>query len=288
MDRGSGSARCARLGICLARILLPPISSTRIAILPDRTVARPELRLPTPLPPQAETQGRLSQTIVVAYGLPSFAGAAMAIPIAVHLSIFYADVILVPLGLIAAGKAVARAFDAVTDPLMGWISDRTRTRWGRRRPWVAIGAPLASVAFYLLFVPPESLNVVESGAWFLVTYVLYYLFHTVYSIAHYGLGPELTLDYKDRVTLFGWERGFTVLGTLCAAALPGILQNYYPPREAMAIFSAIFGGLLTVLYVHLVWRVRERPDFAMRPANPLVPGVRRITPRGQQQQRDQQ
>ena len=60
----------------------------------------------------------------------------MAIPIVMHLPIFYSDEVLVPLGFIALVKALARAFDALTDPLMGWITDHTRTRWGRRRPVV--------------------------------------------------------------------------------------------------------------------------------------------------------
>ena len=76
----------------------------------------------------------------LSYGAPSFAGAAMAIPIGIHLTIFYSDVILVPLGFIALVKAVARALDAITDPVMGWLSDRTHSRWGRRRPWIITNA----------------------------------------------------------------------------------------------------------------------------------------------------
>ena len=82
---------------------------------------------------------RLTLGTKLAFGAPNFAGAAMAIPLAIHLTIFYSDEILVPLGFIALVKALARALDAVTDPMMGWISDRTRSPWGRRRPWIAVG-----------------------------------------------------------------------------------------------------------------------------------------------------
>ncbi len=159
---------------------------------------------------KAHSELPLPLMIKVAYGAPSFAGAAMAIPIGIHLTIFYSDTILIPLGVIALVKALARALDAITDPLMGWISDRTRTRWGRRRPWIAIGAPLTSLAFYLMFTPPDELSGLDAAAWFAVTYTLYYLFHTVYIIPHYGLGPELTLDYHERSTLFGIREGFVV------------------------------------------------------------------------------
>lgn len=213
----------------------------------------------------------------VSYGAPSFAGAAMAIPIGIHLTIFYSDTVLVPLGFIALVKAIARALDAVTDPIMGWISDRTKSPWGRRRPWIAIGAPLASLSFYLMFTPPDQLSGVEAAAWFAGTYTLYYLFHTVYIIPHNGLGPEMTLNYHERSTLFGYREGFVVVGTLVAATLPPILiGSLGGEREAYTAFAVIFGSLLTLLYFNLVWRVRERPEFMRRKSNPLIPGVRRV------------
>ncbi len=228
-------------------------------------------------PSGPEQEAPLPLLLKLSYGAPSFAGAAMAIPIGIHLTIFYSDTILVPLGLIALVKALARALDAVTDPLVGWLSDRTKSRWGRRRPWMAVGAPLCAIAFYLMFTPPEQLRGIDAAAWFAVTYTLYYLFHTVYVIPHYGLGPELTLDYHERTTLFGIREVFAVSGTLVAAVMPPILISALGgEREAYTGFSVIFGCLLALLYFNLVWRVRERPEFMARPSNPLIPGVRRV------------
>ena len=172
---------------------------------------------------------RLPLRVKLAYGAPSFAGAGMAIPIVIHLTIFYSDTILVPLGFIALVKAVARAFDALTDPLMAWITDRTRTRWGRRRPWMIVGPPLAALAFIALFAVPDALTPTGATIWFAVAYTSYYLFHTVYEIPHGGLGPELTLDYNERTSLFGWRVPFLVGGTLVAAILPPALIGYFGP-----------------------------------------------------------
>jgi len=219
----------------------------------------------------------LPLSIKLSYGAPSFAGAAMAIPIGIHLTIFYSDTILVPLGFIALVKAMARALDAVTDPMMGWLSDRTNTRWGRRRPWMAVGAPLCAIAFYFMFTPPADVTGVDAATWFAVTYVMYYLFHTVYIIPHYGLGPELTLNYNDRSVLFGIREGFVVAGTLVAAVMPPVLiSRMGGDREGYTAFAIIFGSLLVVLYLNLVVRVRERPSFMKRESNPLIPGVRRV------------
>ena len=220
---------------------------------------------------------RLPLRVKLAYGAPSFAGAGMAIPIVIHLTIFYSDTILVPLGFIALVKAVARAFDALTDPLMGWITDRTRTRWGRRRPWMIVGPPLAALAFIALFAVPDALTPTGATIWFAVAYTSYYLFHTVYEIPHGGLGPELTLDYNERTSLFGWRVPFLVGGTLVAAILPPALIGYFgDARSGYVTFAVIFGVLLVLLYINLVVNVQERPDFANRAPNPLVPGVRRV------------
>lgn len=220
---------------------------------------------------------KLPLRVKLSYGAPSFAGAGMAIPIAIHLTIFYSDTILVPLGLIALIKAVARALDALTDPFMGWLTDSTRSRWGRRRPWILFGAPAAALSFYLMFTPPEGIIGANATAWFASTYICYYLFHTVYIIPHNGLGPELTLDYNERSTLFGIREAFVVLGTLVAAVAPPIfIQALGGSREGYSGFAALLGVLLVGLYVNLVMQVRERPDFAAREPNPLVPGLRRV------------
>jgi GPH family glycoside/pentoside/hexuronide:cation symporter len=209
---------------------------------------------------------RLPLRVRLSYGAPSFAGAGMAIPIAIHLTIFYSDTILVPLGVIALVKAFARALDALTDPIMGWMTDSTHSRWGRRRPWILLGAPTAAVAFYLMFTPPESLTGANATAWFAATYISYYLFHTVYIIPHNGLGPELTLDYNERSTLFGIREGFVVLGTLVAAVAPPIfIQALGGARAGYAGFAALLGTLLVLLYVNLVVQVKERPISIMFP-----------------------
>lgn len=238
----------------------------------DTTTSRDD----EPMSEQAPAE-KLSLRVKLSYGAPSFAGAGMAIPIAIHLTIFYSDTILVPLGLIALVKAVARALDALTDPFMGWLTDSTRSRWGRRRPWIMFGAPAAALSFYLMFTPPATFVGANATAWFAATYICYYLFHTVYIIPHNGLGPELTLDYNERSTLFGIREAFVVLGTLVAAVAPPIfIQAMGGAREGYSGFAALLGVLLVALYANLVIQVRERPDFVAREPNPLVPGLRRV------------
>lgn len=236
----------------------------------DVTAAAP----PQPEPP---TDERVPLGIKLAYGLPNFAGAAMLVPILIHMPKFYADVVVVPLGYLAIAIAVARALDALSDPLFGWMSDRTRTRWGRRRPYIAVGAPLCAMAFYALFTPPEALQRTQAALWFGVTFILYSVFHTLYALPHYALGPELTLDYHERSRLFGVREAFTILGTIVASVAPGVLIDGFgmDERRAFSSIGAVMAICLVVLYGLLVVVVRERPDFVTRESNPFVPGVRR-------------
>lgn len=216
-------------------------------------------------------------SVLLLYGVPSFAGAAMLVPIYIHLPKFYSDVVGVPLGFLAIGIAAARALDALSDPLVGWLSDRTRTRIGRRRPWIAAGAPLCAIAFYALFAPPEAMPLAAASSWFATSFVLYFVFHTVYALPHYALGPELTLDYHERSRLFGYREGFAILGTVIAAAAPGTLMSAVgmSEREAFRDLGLVFALLLAFSSLLLAVRVRERPEFASRTSNPFVPGVRR-------------
>ncbi|MBS1107266.1 MAG: transporter, partial [Deltaproteobacteria bacterium] len=141
--------------------------------------------------PSPSPRERLPRSLLFLYGAPSFAGAAMLVPIYIHLPKFYSDVVGVSLGYLAIAIAAARALDALSDPLVGWLSDRSRSRFGRRQPFIALGAPICALAFYALFAPPPTMDVRAAHTWFALSFVTYFVFHTLYGLPHYALGPEL-------------------------------------------------------------------------------------------------
>jgi GPH family glycoside/pentoside/hexuronide:cation symporter len=112
--------------------------------------------------------------------------------------------------------------------------------------------------------------------WFGACFLFYFLFDTVCGIPHNALGPELTLDYNERSSLYGWRGGFMMFGLLLAALAPNYLKEWTgDARSAFATIAAICGAVIAITFGLLVMRLRERPGFATSKANPLVPGVRR-------------
>lgn len=108
---------------------------------------------------------------------------------------------------------IPRIADAVTDPLMGSISDNTRTRWGRRRPYIVIGAILSAVLLPLLWMPPFAS---ENGMfiYLLVMASIYSLTYTLFVVPYTALGYELTDDYDERTRVLAWRMYIGLLGSL--------------------------------------------------------------------------
>ncbi|MBU4317403.1 MAG: MFS transporter [Proteobacteria bacterium] len=219
-----------------------------------------------------------TKTVKLSYAFPYLAVAAIAAPMTIELKIFYTDTVLVPAGLLALATAIARAFDAITDPVMGWISDRTRTRWGRRKPYILPGALGSALFLWLMFAPPESLDPHRGGAiWAGATFCLYYLFHTIWNVPYAALGLELTPDYDDRTSVFGWRAIAGGLGVVLSfLALYYIkLNNVFPDeREMLSVFVGTLCILMIIFFIIPVFKIKENQDFSTRRNVPLIPGIR--------------
>ncbi len=207
--------------------------------------------------------------------MPAFALAMVGIPVYVYLPKFYTDVIGVDIATAGVILFSVRLFDAVTDPIMGMLSDRTRTAFGRRRPYIIGGSILIAVALMFLFNPMD-LTPVWNTIWFGAWIYALFLFWTLVAVPYEALGPEITLDYNDRTALFAWRDGFLIAGTLMAAASPALVQALFqldesPMGERSKFFwiSVIYAPLVVVLCLWCVWRVRERPTTNVH-ANPLI------------------
>ena len=147
------------------------------------------------------------------YGLPAFALAVVGIPVYVHIPKFYTDVVGINIAWVGSILMLARLFDAFSDPLMGVVSDRTRTRMGRRRPFILWGSICLATTIFLLFVPPH-LKGMPALIWFAGSIFGLFFFWTVVTVPYEALGPALTKDYTERTSLFAVRDGLLIAGRL--------------------------------------------------------------------------
>ena len=113
---------------------------------------------------------RLSTWRLVGFSSPFIPLFGALMPVTAFLPTLYADDLGLGLGIVGTVFMLTRFWDVFSDPVFGSICDNTRTRWGRRRPWVVIGAPLLMYSTYMLFVPPETVSVGYLTIWLLVFY----------------------------------------------------------------------------------------------------------------------
>jgi GPH family glycoside/pentoside/hexuronide:cation symporter len=158
----------------------------------------------------------------LAYSAPALALAVVGIPVYVYIPKFYTDVVGINIAVLGTLLFSVRIFDAVTDPAIGFLSDRTRTRFGRRRPYIAIGSLFVVLSMYLLFNPPQASAYFETW-WFGICIYALFLFWTAVTVPYESLGPEITFDYHERTSLFGMRDGFLIAGTLMAASSPALV-----------------------------------------------------------------
>ncbi len=210
---------------------------------------------------------KLSGRVKWIYGSGDFGFALTNTILSVYLALFLTDVVGVKPSVAALAFFLGSTWDYINDPVVGYISDRTRTRWGRRRPFLLFGALPMAAAFALLWWRPPFDSVLALGIYYSLAFALFDTAATFVYMPFYALTPELTDDYDERTALTSRRMVFSILGTLVAFTVPLAIVDGFHPEHAQRVF--VMGatlGLISALPLFLVfWGTRERPEFMAKP-----------------------
>ena len=210
---------------------------------------------------------RLPISKILLFSAPSTGQGFMFLFTGMYLLKFSTDVLGIAPGVMGLLFFLSRVWDAVSDPLAGYLSDRTRSRWGRRRPWLAAGAIPVGLVFYAMWAPPiERLAGGWLSLWMGAAIILFYTGMTVFNMPYDSLGAELTDNYEDRNRIFGIRRAFFGIGSVFVFGAIAWLSQSADPREDARLFAAVGAVVTTSCMLFTAWRIRERPEFQGRGA----------------------
>ena len=210
---------------------------------------------------------------LLAYALVEFpvGGAMNAMSLFLGFHYHSLGVDLAQIGLI---MMAARLLDVLIDPTVGLMSDRTRTTWGRRKVWVAAGAPIFVLACWMLFKPPEDVSALYFAGWL----VLMWLGFSMINIPYYAWGAELSPDYHERTRITTWRTIAGTLGSFTFLLIPAVRQQIFGVGgSAGEVLTTIAVVALIAVPAFVAIAAANVPDHGMSATTnplPLLRGIR--------------
>jgi len=206
---------------------------------------------------------KLSRLTKMIYGSGDIGFSMTTTIVSAYFLIFLTDVVGIRPAIAGIAILIGRTWDYINDPLIGHISDRTRSRWGRRRPFLLFGALPFALAFMLMWIKPPWENWMALTAYYAFAYVLFDTAATFVYMPYYALTPELTENYDERTSLTSYRMFFSIFGSLLAFTVPiKIIGSISPENAGRFFWMAIFFGLISAIPLLLVFAfTREKKEF---------------------------
>jgi len=210
--------------------------------------------------------GRLSVGTKLGFGAADLGGNLFFTAMGFWSLNYLTDTVAVPAAAAGIAVMVGKLWDAVTDPMMGFVSDRTRSRWGRRRPYLLFGSVPLFLAMWFFFTNPGISDPFMVAVWAAFALCLLNTAYTIVNIPYSSLTPELTSDYHERSSLNGYRFGFAVVGTILGAvAVLPIADAFGGDRsKGFSAVGAVLGFVMMASALVTFASVRE-PDHSKEP-----------------------
>ena len=169
---------------------------------------------------------------------------------------------LIPIGLLGILLGLGRFIEAFDDPLIGYLSDRTKSPWGRRFPYIFIGAPLLALSFFLLWLAPDQSPTITNVIYFFLMLQFFFLTYTITSAPYEGILPEIAKTSQDRVSTSAWRVLFGVIGAGLGLVGSGILIQSF----GFATMGAVLGTIGFIAFWVTIFGIRKRLISSARTA----------------------
>jgi GPH family glycoside/pentoside/hexuronide:cation symporter len=214
-----------------------------------------------------QTQLSMSQPIAprnspIAYGLGSFGLESLATVFTGFGMYYYIDRLGLAVAMAAIINSIYGIWDAVNDPLAGFLSDNTRTRWGRRRPWLLAGLPFYVGILVLVYAVPRPFLHGDSLFWYAL--MVFFLFEAVYStmsVNYTALFPELFRDVRERARASSYLQGLGMLGELLGFSIPPLIYAKF----GFVPMAVSFAGVAGITLLLGIIRSKENPNSVKAP-----------------------
>lgn len=209
---------------------------------------------------------RLGYGIKLGWAFGQWAIASHMAIISIYLLFFLTEAHHVPAALAGFVLLVPRIWNVVTDPLMGAISDRTRSRWGRRRPYLLFGGLVWGIAFIGMFGMPQFAEPHTAALVFCIAFLLVNTGVSLYHVPYSAMAPEMTQNYQERLSLVGYKEVAARLAVLLAIAVSPVLIAAAPdPLTGYRYVGYAFGGLIIVSGVVAFLSTANAPVVDFKP-----------------------
>jgi GPH family glycoside/pentoside/hexuronide:cation symporter len=227
--------------------------------------------------PPAATTEKVPLITKLAFGAGDVGPAIASAIMGFFLLYFLTDVARLTPAVAGTVLLINKIWDSFNDPIVGTLSDRIHTRWGRRRPWFLFGAIPFGVSFWLLFLVPPFGDLGKFWYYLIVSLMLDTAF-TAVNVPYTALTPELTNDYDERTSLNSYRFAFSIGGGLIAAVLHPVIVDAIKPvsgeQSGYAVSALVWAICATLPFFFAFWGTYERHTAEATPALPFLTGLK--------------
>ena len=191
---------------------------------------------------------RRSNAVLAAYASPTLPLAGLGLPLVVYLPEYYVSELGLSLSVVGMAFLLVRLADIILDPILGGLMDRTRSKWGRFRPWLAASVPLLMASSYALFMAKPGIGPIFLWSWLIVVYVGF----SMAVLAQTAWGAVLSADYQQRSRIYGFWSAGNVVGMILVLLLPPLVAfalkgDHAAGVQAMGWFIIVLMPLTALL-----------------------------------------